>query len=70
MGTARGEAEELGEAMKEDVSTSSFFSHGPRQPSFPQAQGHGNSSKKRKIFHMKEKYKRLLQMLFCFSCLF
>ena len=38
MGTARAEAEGVGEVMKEDVSIS-FFSHSPEKLSFSQAQG-------------------------------
>lgn len=38
--------------MKEDVPTSSFFFHSPREPSFPQAQGHEKSSQ---ILHIEEK---------------
>lgn len=43
-GPAGGKAEGCG-GDGEGVPTSSFFSHGPRKPSFPQARAHGRSSR-------------------------
>ena len=45
----------VGEMMNENVSTSSFFSHSLREPSFCQTQGQGESSRNGELFQVKEK---------------
>lgn len=65
MGTAR-EARGLGEVMERGVPRR-HSAHSARGPPFPQAQGHGQSSRSRAVSHVKVNCERFLPLPLTYS---